>query len=63
MGWDRLAADTLNSMLPILERFGVATAEQVDVGGIAERLHAEVVETGRPFMLAPFVVAWARKPA
>jgi hypothetical protein len=58
-----LAADTMRSILPILEKFGIATAEQVGIATIAERLRAEVASTSRPCMLSPFVVAWACKPA
>jgi hypothetical protein len=62
-GWAgyNLVADTVRSVLPVLEKFGIATAEQADVGTIAERLRAEVVSTGQPFMQPPFVVAWAYK--
>ena len=55
-------ADSCRILLPAMEKFGIATADQVNVDDVANRIRAEVVRTGRPFMLAPFVVAMARKP-
>lgn len=49
-------------MLPLMETFGIVTAQELDVETLAERYRAEVVRTGVPFMMLPMVMAWARKP-
>lgn len=55
-----LLADTMRSLTPLLLRFGIATAEEIDT--YEERLRAEVVAQRGVVMLAPLVSAWARKP-
>ena len=50
------------SLLPLLERFEIATAEEVDLDTLAARLRAEVVASKRPVMLPPHVTAWAQLP-
>ena len=56
-------ADTVRSLLPMLERMGVATAEEVGVETLADRLRAEAVGQ-RGVQLLPIVIgAWARKPS
>jgi hypothetical protein len=57
-----LEAASLRSVLPLLARFGIATAAEVDVDTIAERIRAEVRTSGQPAMIGPHVAAWARKP-
>jgi hypothetical protein len=49
-GGYEFAAGTIRSLLPLVERFGIATAEEVDVETLAERLQDEMVS------------AWAPKP-
>ena len=51
------------SLLPLLERFEIATAEEVDLDTLAARLRAEVVASKRPLMLPPHITAWAQLPA
>jgi SAM-dependent methyltransferase len=53
-------ANTLRSLLPMAERFGVATAAEVDIDGVAERLRREAVENNACIMLPPLVGAWTR---
>jgi hypothetical protein len=60
-GYDFLHA-SMQSMLPLLEKYGIATAEQVGLDTLRQRLRAEVAVTGAPAMLPPHVCAWARKP-
>lgn len=55
-------AESLRSLLPVLEQYGIVSAEVLDVDRIAERRRAEVVQTCVPFMLLPMVTTWARKP-
>ena len=60
-GFAWLAA-TARSMLPVLEREGIATAEMLDVESVAARSRAEVEATGYPFIILPMVTAWTRTP-
>jgi hypothetical protein len=52
----------MRSVLPLMEQFGIVTAQELQVETLAERYRAEVVRTGFPFMMLPMVAAWARKP-
>jgi SAM-dependent methyltransferase len=56
-------ADTIRSLLPMLEQMGAATAEEVGVDTLADRLRAEVVDQRGVQMLPIVVGAWARKPS
>ena len=56
------AAASLRSLLPVLEQYGIVTAEILDPESLAMRCRAEVAHTGFPFMMIPLVTAWARKP-
>ena len=60
-GYDYVA-DTVRSLLPMLERMGVATPEEVEVDTLADRLRAEAVGQARVQMLPIVIGAWARKP-
>ncbi len=55
-------ADSWRSFLPMMEKFGVATADEVDIDTLAERLRAEVVQSSGCLSLQPIVGSWARKP-
>jgi SAM-dependent methyltransferase len=56
-------ADTVRSLLPMLEQMGVATPEEVGVDTLADRLREEVVDQRGVQMLPIVVGAWARKPS
>lgn len=56
-------AGTLSSLLPAMERLGVATAAEVGVDTLAARLREEAVELGACLMAPPLIGAWARQPA
>lgn len=60
-GYEWFAA-SLCSLLPIMEQFGIASADDLHPESLAERLRTEVVATGVPLMLIPLIAAWARKP-
>ena len=62
IGYQFIAA-AFQSILPLLERFEIATAEEVDLDTLTERLRAEVVASKRPLMLPPHITAWAQLPA
>ena len=53
-------AESIRSFVPLMEEFGIATAEEVDIETLAERLRAEVVAAKRPMILPPHITAWAR---
>jgi SAM-dependent methyltransferase len=55
-------ADSIRSMLPLMEQFGVATADEVDIDTLAERLRDETVSGGGVLALSMMVGAAARKP-
>ncbi|HEX6478064.1 MAG TPA: class I SAM-dependent methyltransferase [Ktedonobacteraceae bacterium] len=59
-GYDYLA-ECLRSVLPLLVRFGIATAEEVGVDTYAARVRAEVVSQ-HSYIVSPLMVrAWTRK--
>lgn len=55
----RYMATIFQSLLPLLEKYGLATAEQVDVDTLAARLREEVLASKRPFFLPLHVTAHA----
>lgn len=55
-------ANSIRSILPLMERYGIATAEEVEVDTLAERLRAEVVAAKRPLLLPPHITAYATRP-
>jgi ubiquinone/menaquinone biosynthesis C-methylase UbiE len=57
-----LLAQTVRSLLPLMERLGVATPSEVDVDTLAARLEEEACHGGGVVMPPPMIGAWARKP-
>ena len=55
-------AQTTRTLLPLMERAGVATAA-VGLDTLADRLREEIVATDATVVLPPLIGAWARKPA
>ena len=55
-------AESLRSMVPLLEEFGIATTEEVDVETLPVRLRQEVLSSKRALMLPPHVTAWVALP-
>lgn len=55
-------AEITRSLLPLMERVGVATAVEVDIESLAGRLRQEVVANNATVVAPPFVGAWARRP-
>ena len=55
-------ADGFRSSAPLIEKYGITRAGEVDVERFASDMRAEVEATGLPAMLTPHVCAWARKP-
>lgn len=60
-GYEYLA-DLVHSVLPLMERLGVATAAEVDIDTLADRLRDEVVSSGGCIALQPLIGGWSRKP-
>jgi len=56
-------AETLRSLLPAMERVGIATAAEVGIDTLAERLRKEAVAQSACIMLPPFIGAWSHIPA
>ncbi len=59
----RYLAGLIRSMLPVTEQLGVATAEEVGVETLAERLRDEVAGLGGAVSFPSLVGAWTQKPA
>lgn len=55
-------AEAIRGVIPLLERFGIATADEVQVDTLADRLRDEVVAGGGVIGSPPLVGAWTRKP-
>ncbi len=60
-GFQYLAA-TFKSMLPLIVEFGLATAEELDLDTLPERVSKEVSAVKRPLVLPPHVTAFSRLP-
>ena len=56
-------ANSFRSILPLMEAYGIVTAEEVDIETLPERLRHEVVTSKRPILLPPHVTAWAQLPS
>lgn len=55
------AAGVLRSLLPLAERLGVATAADVEIDTLAERLRHEAVASNACVMPPPLIGAWTRR--
>ena len=58
----RFLAGLIRSMLPLTERFGIATAEEIGVDTLSERIREEVVALGGVVAHPSMTGAWAEKP-
>ena len=54
-------AQTVGSLLPMLEKTGVATRDEVGIDTLADRLRKDVIDNGAVVHSPLFVGAWARK--
>jgi len=52
------AANTLRSVMPVLLKFGLATAEEVDIDTLADRLRAETLASGGVVKTPDLIGAW-----
>lgn len=58
----RYMATIFQSLLPLLEKYELATAEQVGIDTLAERIRQEVLTSKRPFFLPLHVAAYSTLP-
>ena len=58
----RYMATIFQSLLPLLEKYGLATAEEVDMDTLAARIRQEVLTSKRPFFLPLHMTAYAMLP-
>lgn len=56
-------AGVVASLLPVMERCGVATAATVDIPTLAARLEQEMLREDGVMIFPPVVGAWTRRPA
>jgi ubiquinone/menaquinone biosynthesis C-methylase UbiE len=54
------AANSVRSLLPNIEKFGVATSEEIDVETLADRFRREIVALNGVVMLSTWMSAWTR---
>ena len=54
------AAQTLTSLLPAMEKYSIATADEVGIDTIAERLFSEAAAGDRCILMPRLIAAWAR---
>jgi SAM-dependent methyltransferase len=59
-GYD-FGAESLRSMLPLILELGIATADEVEIDTLAQRLRAEIVGSGGVLKTPDLVGAWTRK--
>ena len=62
-GGYQFVANSFRSILPLMEAYGIVTAEEVDIETLPQRLRGEVVSSKRPILLPPHVTAWAQLPS
>jgi ubiquinone/menaquinone biosynthesis C-methylase UbiE len=54
--------ESVRSMAPMAERYGVTGLDAQEIGTLADRLRAEAIETGGALVSWPLVSAWCRVP-
>ena len=52
-------ANSFRSLVPLIEAYGIATADELDINTLAERIQAEVSAAKRPIMLPPHITGYA----
>lgn len=57
-----LVEETVRSLLPKLIQYGIATAEQVQIDTLADRMLASVHDIDPQWVGTRYISAWARKP-
>lgn len=60
--WYEYGAETVRGLLPLIVKFGIATAEEIAIDTLAERLRAEAVSRRAVLRGPDLVSAWSRTP-
>ena len=55
-----MVADVVRSLLPLMEKFGIATAKEIDIDTLADRLREEVTISRGSLVIPEFIGAWSR---
>ena len=55
------SAEIVSSLLPSMEQFGIATAQEVQVDTLADRLEQETCSAECQVTYVPLVAAWTRR--
>jgi hypothetical protein len=58
--WLRVVAEFVHTLLPKIEQFSLATAAEVDVGTLAQRLRDEVISNAHMIVGRSEIAAWSR---
>ena len=60
--WDGIdqVEQALRSILPLIEEYGIAKREEVDIDTWSDRVRQEIATIKRPAVMAPHVTAWTR---
>jgi hypothetical protein len=53
-------AEVMRSLIPALEKFGIATAAEVNIESLRDRIEADVVQGERVIISPALIGAWAR---
>ena len=63
-GWPgfEYLANSFRSLVPLMEAYGIATSEDIDIDTLADRIQAEVTTSKRPLLLPPHITAYASLP-
>jgi hypothetical protein len=65
-GWESIAPTLLSKVatmvMPQLEALGLASADEVDIHTLEERMRAELADTGGVMSTALLIGAWAKVP-
>jgi len=56
-----ILADVVQSLLPVMEKLGIATANDVEISTLAQRMRDEIVALKGAVVSVGFVGAWSRK--
>jgi SAM-dependent methyltransferase len=54
--------ETIRNTLPMIEKYGLATREEVQIETLADRLETAAREADPQWIAARYISAWARKP-
>ena len=57
-----LLPEVIRSLLPVIERLGIATAEQVQIESLEERVRVEIVALDAVTILPTLIGAWTKLP-